>query len=162
MERTKVLADSSLPQPALAEDKQRQEETAKKQHCADDKRVMAPVLLPDPGNAAIRRIRAECALRAAPFDAILAEIECEDIAYEARAPSTTTLPHPAAMLSTPPPPYNLCGCGPFYNGGEHSCNVPRSGTVGYTIAYHQRPTPDGTPTRPTLLSHWLLPTSSCT
>jgi hypothetical protein len=36
----------------------------------------------------------------------------------------------------PPPPYDLRGCGPFYNGGEHSCNVPCSGTIGYIIAYH--------------------------
>jgi hypothetical protein len=34
----------------------------------------------------------------------------------------------------PPLPYDLRGCGPFYNGGEHSRNVPLSGTVSYTIA----------------------------
>ncbi len=95
-----VSADSSLPKLAL--DKQRQEETAKKQRRADDKRVMAPVLPPDPGNAAIWRIRVECALLAAPLEAILAKIERDNIAHEAQAPPTTTLPHPAAMLSTPP------------------------------------------------------------
>ncbi len=45
---------------ALAEDKRRQEETA-----------------------SIRRIRVQCALLAAPLDAILAEIERDNIAHEA-------------------------------------------------------------------------------
>jgi hypothetical protein len=44
---------------------------------------MAPVLPPDPGNVAIRCIRVECALLAAPLDAILAEIECDNIMHEA-------------------------------------------------------------------------------
>jgi hypothetical protein len=97
-----VSADLLLPEPALAKDKWRQEETSKKQRCADDECIMAPVLVPNPGNAAIRRIRVECALLAAPLNAILAKIEHEDIMHEARAPPTTTLPHPASMLSTPP------------------------------------------------------------
>jgi hypothetical protein len=63
---------------------------------------MAPVLPPDPGNVAIRRIQVKCTLLAAPLDAILAKIDCDDIAHKTRAPPTTTLPHPAAMLSTPP------------------------------------------------------------
>jgi hypothetical protein len=158
-ERTAVLADLALPEPALAEDKQRQEETAKKQRRSDDAHVMAPVLPPNPVNAAIRRIRVECAHLAAPLDAILAKIERDDIANKAQAPSMTTSPHPVAMLSTPAP-YDLRGRGPFYDGREHSCDIPCSGTVGYTIAYRQRPTPDGTPTRPTSLSHWLPPPSS--
>jgi hypothetical protein len=70
---------------------------------------MAPVLPPDPGNAAIRRIRVECALFAAPLDAILAEIERDNIAHEARAPPMTTLPHTAAMLSTHPRPMTYVG-----------------------------------------------------
>jgi hypothetical protein len=102
MARVVVLADLSLPGLALAEDKQRQEETAKTQRRADDKHVMVPVLLPDPGNVAIRCIWLKCALLAAPLDAILAEIERDDISHEAQAPPTTTLPHPAAMLSNPP------------------------------------------------------------
>jgi hypothetical protein len=97
---------------------------------------MVLVLPPDPGNVAIRRIWVECALLAAPFDAILAKIERDDIAHKARAPPMTILPHPAAMLSTPPPPYDLHGCDPFYDGGEHLHGVPRSSTIGYTIAYH--------------------------
>ncbi len=101
-EQNAVLVDLALPKPALAEDKHRQEETAKKQRRSDDKRIMVPVLPPNPVNAAIRRIRVECTLLAAPLDAILAEIEHDDIAHEARALPTTTLPHPAAMLSTPP------------------------------------------------------------
>jgi hypothetical protein len=52
-ERTAVSADSALPEPALAEDKGRQEETAKKQRRSDDEPVMAPVLPPNPVNAAI-------------------------------------------------------------------------------------------------------------
>ncbi len=100
--RVTVLADLSLPEPALAKDKRQQEETAKKQRHADDERVMAPVLPPDPGNMAIRRIQVKCALLAAPLDAILAEIERDDIAHKALAPPTTTSPHPAVMLSTPP------------------------------------------------------------
>jgi hypothetical protein len=82
-ERTTVSADSALPKPALAEDKQRQEETAKKQRHSDNERVMAQVLLPDPVNAAIWCIRVECALLTAPLDAILAEIERNNIAHEA-------------------------------------------------------------------------------
>ncbi len=77
-----VLADSPLPKPALAEDKWCLEETAKKQHHADDEHDMAPVLLPDPGKAAIQCIWVECALLAAPFDAILAKIERDDIAHK--------------------------------------------------------------------------------
>ncbi len=134
-EPTRVSADLALSKPDLVEDKWRQEETAKKQHHSDNECVMPPVLPPNPVNAAIRHIRVECALLAAPLDAILAEIEHDDIAHKARAPPTATLPHPAAMLSTPPPPYDLRGRGPFYNGGEHLSNVPCSGTVGYTIAY---------------------------
>jgi hypothetical protein len=80
-ERTTVSADLVLPEPALAEDKQRQEETAKKQRHSDDKRVMAPVLPPNPVVAATRRIRVEWALLAAPLNAILAEIERNDIAH---------------------------------------------------------------------------------
>jgi hypothetical protein len=119
---------------ALAEDKRRQEEFSKKQRCADDEHVMAPVLPPDPGNVAIRRIWVECALLAAPLDAILAEIERNNIAHKARAPPTTTSPHTAAMLSTPPPPYDLRGHSPFYNGGELSNNIPYFSTGGSTIA----------------------------
>jgi hypothetical protein len=115
--RTAVLADLAFPKPALAKDKRRKEETAKKQRRADDEHVMAPVLLPDPGNAAIRRIWVECALLATPLGVILAEIECNNIAQEARAPPMSTSPHPAAMLSTPPPPYDFRGRGPFYDGG---------------------------------------------
>ena len=91
-----------MPEPALAKDKRHQEETGKKQRHADDECVMVPVLLPNPGNAAIRRIQVECALLAAPLDAILAKIERADIAHEAQALPTTTSPHPVAMLSTPP------------------------------------------------------------
>jgi hypothetical protein len=98
-----------LPKPALAKDKRRQVETAKKQRRADDKQVMVPVLPPNPGNAVIQRIRVECALLTAPLNAILAKIECNDIAHEAQAPLTTTLPHPAAMLSTPPCPMTYVG-----------------------------------------------------
>ncbi len=160
VKQTAVTADLALPEPALAEDKRRQEETAKKQRHSDNERIMVPVLPPDPVIAAIRRIQVECALLAVPLDAILAKIECNNIAHEAQAPLTTTLPHPATMLSTPPVPYNLRGRGPFYNGGEHSRDVPRSGTIGYTIAYCRRPTLDGTPTRPTSSSHWSPPPSS--
>jgi hypothetical protein len=103
VEQTTILADLALPKPALAEDMRRQEDTTEAQRCSDDKRVMVPVLPPDPVNVAIRCIWVEYALLAAPFDAILAKIECDDIAHEAQAPPMTTLPHPVAMLSTPPP-----------------------------------------------------------
>jgi hypothetical protein len=72
--RVTISADSSLPEPALAKDKQCQEETAKKERRADDKHVMVPVLLPDPGNMAIRRIWVKCALLTAPLDAIAVPI----------------------------------------------------------------------------------------
>jgi hypothetical protein len=83
MAQVMVLADLSLPELVLAKDERRQEETAKKQRRADDERVMALVLLPNPGNAAIWRIRVECALLAAPLDAILAENERNDITHKA-------------------------------------------------------------------------------
>ncbi len=102
VEQTAVSADLALPEPALVEDTRRQEETTKKQRRPDDKCVMAQVLPPNPINVAIRRICVECTLLAAPLDTILAKIECDSIANKARAPLTTTLPHPVAMLSTPP------------------------------------------------------------
>ncbi len=80
-----------------------------KQRRSDNECVMVPVLLPNPVNAEIRCIRVECSLLTAPLDAILAKIECNDIAHEARALPTTTLPHPAAMLSTPPRPMTYVG-----------------------------------------------------
>jgi hypothetical protein len=73
-ERTAVSADLAFPKLALAKDKRRQEETAKKQRCSDDEQVMALVLPPNPVNAAIRRIRVECALLAAPLDAIVGNL----------------------------------------------------------------------------------------
>jgi hypothetical protein len=75
----------------------------KKQPRSDDERIMVPVLLPHPINKAIWHIRVECALLTAPLDAILAKIEHNKIAHKAQALLTTTSPHPAAMLSTPPP-----------------------------------------------------------
>ncbi len=87
--------ETAKQEKALAKDKQRQEETT-----------------------AIRHIRVECALLAAPLDTILAKIEWDNISHKAQAPPATTLPHPAAMLSTPPPPpYDLRWRGPFYDGG---------------------------------------------
>ncbi len=75
--------ETAAREKALAKDKRRQEETAEKKRCADDEHVMAPVLPPDPGNAAIRRIWVECALLAAPLVAIQAKIERNNIAHEA-------------------------------------------------------------------------------
>jgi hypothetical protein len=70
---------------------------------------MVPRMLPDPVDVAIRRIQADCTLRAAPLDAILAKIECNDIAHEAQPPLMSTLPHPSAMLSTAPHPMTYMG-----------------------------------------------------
>ena len=81
--QTAVSEDLALPELALAEDKRRQEETPKKQGRSDDKRVMAPVLPPNPVIVAMGRIWVECALLAASLDAILAKIKCNDIANEA-------------------------------------------------------------------------------
>ncbi len=102
VEQTTILTDSALPKPALAKDKQRQDKTLKNQCRADNKCVIVPVLPPNPVKAAICCLRVECTLLTAPLDAILAKIECNGIAHKARAPWTTTLPHPEAMLSTPP------------------------------------------------------------
>ena len=44
---------------------------------------MVPVMPPDPVDVAILCILADWALRAAPLNAILAKIECNDIAHEA-------------------------------------------------------------------------------
>jgi hypothetical protein len=65
---------------------------------------MVLVLPPGPIIATIRCIWVECALFAAPLNATHAKIERNDIAHKARAPPKTTLPHPAAMLFTPPRP----------------------------------------------------------
>jgi hypothetical protein len=70
---------------------------------------MVPVLPPNLGNAAIQCIWVECSLLAAPLNAILAKIECNDIMHKARAMPMTTSPHPAAMLSTPPHPMTYVG-----------------------------------------------------
>jgi hypothetical protein len=107
--RVGVLAVLALPNPALVKDKQRQEEAAAEQCRADDECFMAPVMPPDPVNAANWRIWAYCALRAVPLDAILAKIERKNIAHKARAPTTTTSPHPVAMLSTHPCPMTYVG-----------------------------------------------------
>jgi hypothetical protein len=98
-----------LPKPALAKDKRRQEEAAAEQCRLDIERFMAPVMAPDPVDVAIRHIQANCALSAAPLDAILAKIEHDDIAHKARAPPRKTSPHPATMLSTPPCPMTYVG-----------------------------------------------------
>jgi hypothetical protein len=127
-----VLVDLALPKPALAEDKQHQEKAATEQCWADNDRFMVPIMLLDPVDVAIWRIQADCALRAAPLDAILAKIECNDIAHEARAPLMTTSPHPLAMLSTAPCPMTYVGAALPMMGEEHSCNVPCSGTIGST------------------------------
>ncbi len=101
--------------PALAkdkwhqEDKRCQEEAAAKQRRADNKCVMALDMPPDPIDMAIWRIQAECALHAAPLDTILAKIARDDITRDAPALPTTTLPHPSAMLSTPPCPMTYVG-----------------------------------------------------
>jgi hypothetical protein len=60
-------------------------------------------MLPKPVDVAIRCIQADCALCAAPLDAILAEIERDNIVHEAQALLMTTFPHPVAKLSTHPP-----------------------------------------------------------
>jgi hypothetical protein len=82
-EQTVVSADLVFPEPALVEDKWRQEETTKKQRRSDNECVMARVLPPNLVNAAIWRIWVECALLVAPLDAILAKIECNGIAHKA-------------------------------------------------------------------------------
>jgi hypothetical protein len=85
---------------------------------------MAPVLPPDPVIVAIWCIWVECALLTAPLDAILAEIECNDIAHKARAPPKTTLPHPAAMLSTHPCPMTYVGAVLSTMGGSTRVTSP--------------------------------------
>jgi hypothetical protein len=94
--RVTVSADSALPEPALAKD------TAAEQCRVDDERCNAPVMPLDPIDAVIWRIWVDCALLAAPLNAILADIATNNIVHKARTPPTTTSPHPAAMLSTPP------------------------------------------------------------
>jgi hypothetical protein len=100
-EQTALSADLALPEPALAEDTQRSEEASAKQRQADDEHVMAPVMPPNPVDAANWRIWADCALLAALLNAILAEITRDNIALDARALPTTTLPHPMAVSSPP-------------------------------------------------------------
>jgi hypothetical protein len=61
---------------ALAKDKRCQEEVAAQQCRVEADCVMAPVEPPDHFDTEILRIWAECTLRAAPLNAILAEIAC--------------------------------------------------------------------------------------
>ncbi len=61
--------------------------TKGKRRQEEDKPVLALDMLPDPVDTAIRRIQAECALRAAPLDAILAE---KSLAEEQRRHETAT------------------------------------------------------------------------
>jgi hypothetical protein len=75
----------------VGKDKQRQEEAAAKQCRADTKRVMVLVMPPDPIDAATWPIWAECVLRTAPLDAIMAKIAHDNIVHD-----------PTAMLSPPP------------------------------------------------------------
>jgi hypothetical protein len=79
-EQTAVLADLALL--ALANNKRRQEETAKKQCRVDAECVMAPVLPPNLVDVAIQCIWAECALFAAPLDANLAKIARNDFTHD--------------------------------------------------------------------------------
>ncbi len=63
-ERAWKLAADALAAQVFTKGKRRQEE---------DERVLALDMPPNPVDTAIRRIQAECALRAAPLNAILAE-----------------------------------------------------------------------------------------
>jgi hypothetical protein len=125
-EQAAVLADLALPELALAKDKRRQKEAVAKQRGADDKRIMALHMPPNPIDVAIRRIQAECALCTAPLDAILAKIARNNIAHDASAPPTTTLPHPSAMLYTPPPPHPMTYVGAVLSttGGSTHATFP--------------------------------------
>ncbi len=88
---------------AFAEDKWCQEDAA--QQCrAEADCVMVPVEPPDHSDMEIWHIRAECTLRAAPLNTILAEIACNNITHNALATLLTTSPPPMAMLSTSPCP----------------------------------------------------------
>jgi hypothetical protein len=73
---------------------------------------------PPLGSAEIERICMEFALCAAPFDATFTDISWEDTTHNALAPPMTPLAHPTAMLSSPPLPFALCGCGPCCCGGD--------------------------------------------
>jgi hypothetical protein len=95
--------------PALAKDKQRQEEAAAHQHWAEEEHITALVVPLNHVDAAIWHIQADCALHAAPLDAILAEIEHEGIAQNALVWPMTILPPPMAMLSTSPCPMSYVG-----------------------------------------------------
>jgi hypothetical protein len=95
--------------PALAKEKQRQEEAAAQQCRAEDKRVTVPVMPPDPVDAAIWHIWAECTLHSAPLDAILAKIARNKIVHNVPSLPTTTLPPPMAMLSTSTCPTSYVG-----------------------------------------------------
>ncbi len=108
-EQAAVLTDLALPKPALAEDNWRQVKATANQRQAEDERFMSPVMLPNPVDAAMRRIWAECALRAVPLDALLAKIERDNIVHKDQAPPTTTLPHPSAMFSIPNCPMTYVG-----------------------------------------------------
>jgi hypothetical protein len=106
----KALADEATEQrQAAAREKALADEANERRQAAARKKALAKDMRRPEETAAIRHIRVECALLAAPLDAILAEIECDNIAHEARAPPTTTLPHSAAILSTPPRPMTYVG-----------------------------------------------------
>jgi hypothetical protein len=95
---------------------------------------MALDMRPDLVDTPILCIQAECTLRAAPLETILAKIARSNIVHNAPAPLMTTLPHPLVMLSTLSP-YDLCNCGPFCDGGEPLREVPCSCIVTLTFTY---------------------------
>ncbi len=57
-ERATVLVDLAFFKPALAKNDWRQEKATAKQHWVDDEHFMAPVMLPNPVDAAIWHIQA--------------------------------------------------------------------------------------------------------
>jgi hypothetical protein len=54
---------------------------------------------------------------------------------KASAPTMPPSAPPMTVWSSLPPPYYICGCGPFYYGGEPSRNVSCSRTIASTFDY---------------------------
>jgi hypothetical protein len=138
---------ATLVETVLAKDKWCQEEAAAQQRRAEEEDVTAPVKPHDHVDVAIYCIQAECALRAAPLDAILAKIACGNILHNVPALPMTTSPPPTAMLSTSPCPTSYMDAVQSSKGGG-AC------VIGSTIAYCRWPAPTSKLMHLTWLSHW--------
>jgi hypothetical protein len=105
---------------------------------AGDKCNTMPADPPNIVDAAIRRICVKFNLLAASLDTILAKIECKDIAQDALAFPTRTLPPPMVILPSPLRPTSYLGAVLSTMGGNPvSLDLPSPTVDGHLQTVHQ-------------------------